>query len=212
MDAGPNARSGACQDLSVLSLYHDARTPVHTVPAGAKLLVLAVAGTALFFVPSIVWPAVALAVVLGSYAVARIPWRTTGRQVLGLAPFLALIMVAQVIFTGWQSAILVGERLLTLVLLANLVTLTTRTSAMIETIERLLQPLRPLGVRPERVGLLVAMTIRFIPVIREQAQLVRDAQRARGIERSTVFLVPLLIRTLRMADGVGEALDARGLD
>ncbi|WP_198347664.1 energy-coupling factor transporter transmembrane component T family protein [Nocardia terrae] len=196
----------------MLSLYHDARTPVHTVPAGAKLLVLAVAGTALFFVPSIVWPAVALAVVLGSYAVARIPWRTTGRQVLGLAPFLALIMVAQVIFTGWQSAILVGERLLTLVLLANLVTLTTRTSAMIETIERLLQPLRPLGVRPERVGLLVAMTIRFIPVIREQAQLVRDAQRARGIERSTVFLVPLLIRTLRMADGVGEALDARGLD
>ncbi|APA96968.1 energy-coupling factor transporter transmembrane component T family protein [Nocardia seriolae] len=196
----------------MLSLYHDARTPVHTVPAGTKLLVLAVAGTALFFVPSIVWLAVALAVVLGLYGLARIPWRTTGRQVLGLAPFLALIMLAQVIFTGWQSAILVGERLLTLVLLANLVTLTTRTSAMIDTVERVLRPLKPLGVRPERVGLLVAMTIRFIPVIREQAELVRAAQRARGIERSTVFLVPLLIRTLRVADGVGEALDARGLD
>ncbi|GAB0103332.1 energy-coupling factor transporter transmembrane protein EcfT [Nocardia sp. JMUB6875] len=196
----------------MLSLYHDARTPVHTVPAGAKLLVLAATGTALFFVPSILWLAVALAVVLGLYGVARIPWRTTGRQVLGLAPFLALIMVAQLIFTGRQSAILVGERLLTLVLLANLVTLTTRTSAMVETIERILQPLKPLGVRPDRVGLLIAMTIRFIPVIREQAELVRSAQRARGIERSTVFLVPLLIRTLRMADGVGEALDARGLD
>ncbi|WP_040803901.1 energy-coupling factor transporter transmembrane component T family protein [Nocardia concava] len=196
----------------MLSLYHDARTPVHTVPAGTKLLVLAATGTALFFVPSILWLAVALAVVLGLYGVARIPWRTTGRQVLGLAPFLALIMVAQVIFSGWQSAVLVGERLLTLVLLANLVTLTTRTSAMVETIERALGPLRPLGVRPDRVGLLIAMTIRFIPVIREQAELVRSAQRARGIERSTVFLVPLLIRTLRMADGVGEALDARGLD
>ncbi|MEC3916091.1 energy-coupling factor transporter transmembrane component T family protein [Nocardia sp. CDC160] len=196
----------------MLSLYHDARTPVHTVPAGAKLLVLAAAGTALFFVPSITWLAIALAVVLGLYGLARIPWRTTARQILALLPFLALILVAQVIFTGWHSAILVGERLLTLVLLANLVTLTTRTSAMIDTIERVLRPLRPLGVRPERVGLLVAMTIRFIPVIREQAELVRAAQRARGIERSTVFLVPLLIRTLRMADGVGEALDARGLD
>lgn len=196
----------------MLSLYHDARTPVHTVPAGAKLLVLAATGTALFFVPSILWLAVALAIVLGLYGLARIPWRTTGRQVLGLVPFLALIMLAQVIFTGWQSAILVGERLLTLVLLANLVTLTTRTSAMVETIERALTPLKPLGVRPDRVGLLIAMTIRFIPVIREQAELVRSAQRARGIERSTVFLVPLLIRTLRMADGVGEALDARGLD
>ncbi|MFE3195191.1 energy-coupling factor transporter transmembrane component T family protein [Nocardia sp. NPDC059240] len=196
----------------MLSLYHDARTPVHTVPAGAKLLVLAVAGTTLFFVPSILWLAVAFVVVVGLSALARIPWRTTGRQLLGLAPFLVLIVLAQVIFTGWQSAVLVGERLITLVLLANLVTLTTRTSAMIDTIERALRPLTPLGVRPERVGLLVAMTIRFVPVIREQAELVRAAQKARGIERSTVFLVPLLIRTLRMADGVGEALDARGLD
>lgn len=201
-----------CEDLSVLSLYHDARTPVHAAPAGVKLVVLAAAGTALFFVPSIPWVTVALVVVLGLYAVARIPWRTTGRQVLGLTPFLALIVVAQVIFTDRHTAVLIGERLLTLVLLANLVTLTTRTSAMVETIERALGPLRPLGVRPERVGLLVAMTIRFIPVIRDQAELVRSAQRARGIERSTVFLVPLLIRTLRMADGVGEALDARGLD
>ncbi|QLY33271.1 energy-coupling factor transporter transmembrane protein EcfT [Nocardia huaxiensis] len=196
----------------MLSLYHDARTPVHTVPAGAKLLVLAITGTALFFVPSILWLAVALAVVLGLYTLAEIPWRTTSRQVLGLTPFLVLIIGAQWVFTGWESAVLVGERILTLVLLANLVTLTTRTTAMIDTIERALGPLRPLGVRPERVGLLVAMTIRFIPVIREQAELVRDAQRARGIERSTVFLIPLLIRTLRMADGVGEALDARGLD
>ncbi|WP_433667111.1 energy-coupling factor transporter transmembrane component T family protein [Nocardia sp. CA-136227] len=196
----------------MLSLYHDARTPVHVVPAGVKLAGLAVAGTALFFVSSITVLTGALTVVLGLYALARIPWRTTARQVLALLPFLALIVIAQVIFTDARTAVLVGERLLTLVLLANLVTLTTRTSAMVDTIERALTPLRPLGVRPERVGLLVAMTIRFIPVIREQAELVRAAQRARGIERSTVFLVPLLIRTLRMADGVGEALDARGLD
>ncbi|MFF2556674.1 energy-coupling factor transporter transmembrane component T family protein [Nocardia sp. NPDC058058] len=196
----------------MLSLYHDASTPVHIGPAGTKLVVLAVAGTALFFVPSIAWLAVALAIVLALYAIARIPWRATARQVLSLTPFLALIMLAQLLFTGWQSAVLVGERVLTLVLLANLVTLTTRTSAMIDTIEKALRPLRPLGVRPDRVGLLIAMTIRFIPVIREQAELVRAAQRARGIERSTVFLIPLLIRTLRMADQVGEALDARGLD
>ncbi|WP_067823494.1 energy-coupling factor transporter transmembrane component T family protein [Nocardia inohanensis] len=196
----------------MLSLYHDARTPVHTVPAGAKLLVLAVTGTGLFFVHSIAWLAIALAVVFGLYAVARIPWRVTGKQLLTLTPVLLLIMLAQLLFVGRDSAITVGLRLLTLILLANLVTLTTRTSAMIDTIERALTPLRPLGVRPDRVGLLVAMTIRFVPVIREQAELVRAAQRARGIERSTVFLVPLLIRTLRMADGVGEALDARGLD
>jgi biotin transport system permease protein len=196
----------------MLSLYHDADTPVHAVPAGVKLLVLFAVGTALFFVRSILGLAIAFAAVVLLYLVARVPWRTAWRQLRPVLPFTALIIIAQLLLTDWQTAVLVGERILVLVLLANLVTLTTRTSAMIEAIEAALRPLRPLGVRPERVGLLVALTIRFIPVIKEQADQVRAAQQARGVERSFAFLTPLLIKTLRLADGLGEALDARGLD
>ncbi|QFZ21403.1 energy-coupling factor transporter transmembrane component T family protein [Saccharothrix syringae] len=196
----------------MLSLYHDADTPVHALPAGAKLLVLFGAGTGLFFVRSIPGLAVALAAVVLCHPVARVPWRTAWRQARPVLPFTALIVAAQVVLTDWATAVLVGERILALVLLANLVTLTTRTSAMIAAVEAALRPLRPLGVRPERVGLLVALTIRFIPVIREQAEQVRAAQRARGVERSSAFLTPLLIKTLRLADGLGEALDARGFE
>jgi len=195
----------------VLSLYHHADSPVHALPAGAKLLALVVTGTGLFFVRSIPWSALAFGVALACYAVARVPPGTAWRQFRPVLPFAVLIVAAQLVLTDWRTAVLVGERIVTLVLLANLVTLTTRTSAMIDAVEAALRPLRPLGVRPERIGLLVALTIRFIPVIKEQADQVRAAQRARGVERSFAYLTPLLVKTLRLADGLGEALDARGV-
>ncbi|PPK65481.1 energy-coupling factor transporter transmembrane protein EcfT [Actinokineospora auranticolor] len=195
----------------MLSLYHDARTPVHALPAGVKLSILVAVGTAVFFAGSAPVLGASLGAVALLYALARVPARVAWRQSAPVLPFLVLIVATQVLIAGWVVAALVGLRVLVLVALANLVTLTTRTSAVVAAVEAALRPLRPLGVRPERVGLVVAMTIRFIPVIKEQADLVRAAQRARGVERSTAFLVPLLVRTLRLADGLGEALDARGV-
>ena len=49
--------------------------------------------------------------------------------------------------------------------------------------------------------------------IADLAARVREAQRARGVERSVrAFAVPLVVSALRHADALGEALSARGLD
>jgi biotin transport system permease protein len=196
----------------MLSIYHDARTPVHSLPAWFKLSVLVGAGVGLFLVTDPrVLGAVLLLVVLG-FVVARVPWRLAVRQVTVALPFLTVILVVQGFVGGWLTALVVGLRILALLALAGLVTLTTRAEALIAAVETALRPLRPLGVRPERVGMVVLMTIRFVPVLREHADGVRAAQRARGVERSTVFLTPLLVKTLRTADGLAQALDARGVD
>jgi biotin transport system permease protein len=196
----------------MLSLWHDATSPVHRCPAGAKLALLAVAGGALFLVSDLRVLAGLLVVVLAGYLLARVPWRLALRQVSAALPVAAAILVAQVWVAGWESAAVVLTRLLTLLLLAGLVTLTTRAEALVDAVETALGPLRPLGVRPERVGMVAMMTIRFVPVIAEQAAAVRAARRARGVEHGLVFVVPLLIRTLRMADQLAQALDARGVD
>jgi biotin transport system permease protein len=52
-----------------------------------------------------------------------------------------------------------------------------------------------------------------VPVVAALAVEVRDAQRARGLTTSLrAFAVPLIIRALRHADALGEALVARGVD
>ena len=96
-------------------------------------------------------------------------------------------------------------------LLAALVTLTTRTTALVDVVVTTARPLRRIGVDPDRVGLIVALGIRCVPVVLSLAAEVRDAQLARGLTASPrAFAVPLVVRALRHADSLGEALVARG--
>ncbi len=49
-----------------------------------------------------------------------------------------------------------------------------------------------------------------MPVLASVAADIREAQAARGLDRSVFALaVPLTLRTLRMADEIAEAIDAR---
>ena len=135
------------------------------------------------------------------------------RQARPLVWILGAVAVFHVLATGWERAAGVVGVLLALVLLAALVTLTTRTADLVEVLVAWLRPLRLLRVDPERIGLLLALAIRSVPVVVGLAQEVRDAQRARGLTASpSAYAVPLVIRSLRHADELGEALAARGVD
>ena len=177
---------------------------------GAKLLLLPAAGTALFLSQSPVAMALALGATLLLYPSAGLSLRLAATQLRPALVALAVLFLVQVWFSGWALAATVAMRLAAMILLASLVTLTTRMSAMVDTLERALEPLRPIGVDPAKVSLAISLAVRFIPAIGAVAGEVREAQRARGLERSVVALaVPLLVRTLKMADEVAEAIDAR---
>jgi biotin transport system permease protein len=196
-----------------LGLYLPGSSPVHRVPAGAKLVAMVAAGAGSVFVDRPWQVAVALAVVGGGYALARIPWRTALAQVRPLLWVAGAAAVFHVVVSGWERAFVVVGVLAALVLLAALVTLTTRTTALVDAVVRACGPLRRVGVDPDRVGLLIALGIRAVPVVVTIAEQVRDAQRARGLGASPrAFAVPLVVRSLRHADAMGEALAARGLE
>lgn len=199
--------------MSTLGLYVPGASPLHRMHAGTKLtlMVLAGAGSVLLDHP---WQVgTALLVVLAGYVVARLPWRTPLRQARPLLWILGFVAVFHVLAGGWERAVVFAGVILTLVLLAALVTLTTRTTDMIDAVVRALQPLRFLGVHPERLGLLLALGVRSVPVVVALAEEVRDAQRARGLTASPrAFAVPLIVRSLRHADALGDALVARGVD
>lgn len=199
--------------MTSLGLYVPGDSPVHRMRAGAKLLLLVVAGAGSVLLNRPWQVAVAAVVVLALYLVARLSLRLALRQLRPLSWLLGIIAVFHVVVNGWERAVLVVGVICVLVLLAALVTLTTRTSAMVDAVVHGLRPLRPLGVRPDRVGLLLALGIRSVPVVVALAEQVRDAQRARGLDASArAFAVPLIVRALRHADALGDALVARGAD
>jgi biotin transport system permease protein len=174
---------------------------------------MVVAGIASVLVHGVGTVAVAVGLVLVGYLVAGLSLRTVASQLRPLL-WIGLVTAAfHVVVSGWERAVVVVGVLVTLVLLAALVTLTTRTTELVDAVVVACRPLRVLRVDPERVGLLIALGIRCVPVVVGLAEDVRDAQRARGLTASPrAFAVPLLVRSLRHADALGEALVARGLD
>lgn len=195
-----------------LGLYEPGTSPLHRVAAGPKFLGLLAVGILTFLLGS-PWRlgGVAALVVVG-YAVARIRPRRCWRLARMLLPVLGVVFALQWWLLGLDDALLVCLRLLIALTAANLFTLTTRVDDLVGAVEGGLGPLRRFGVRPERVGLLVGLTVQAVSALSAVAGDTRDAQRARNADRSvSAFAVPFLVRTLRHADELGEALAARGV-
>ena len=191
-------------------LYRPGASPVHRAPAGSKLALLLGLGTLLFTVDAVALAAAALLVTLAGFALARIPARLAFAQIRPALWILAILFAVQLWLVGLEPALLLVLRFAALILAAALVTLTTRTADLVAVIEWALGPLRPLGVDVAKVSLALSLAIRFIPAVATILDEVREAQRARGQDRSVVALaVPVVVRLLKMADEIAEAIDAR---
>lgn len=199
--------------MSSLGLYVPGTSPVHRMRAGGKFLLMLLGGAVSVLLDEPWQVAAGVVLVLGGYLLAGLSLGTALRQLRPLAWVLGVVAVFHLVVNGWQAAVVFAGAICFLVLLAALVTLTTRTSDMVDAVVHGLRVLRPLGVDPERAGLLLALGIRSVPVVVALAEEVRDAQRARGLAASPrAFAVPLIVRSLRHADALGEALVARGVD
>lgn len=199
--------------MNALGLFVPGSSVLHRLPAGVKLGALVLMGIGSVFLDAPPHVAVALFLVLAGYLLAGLTLRTALRQLRPLIWLVGFVAVFHVVVTGWQRAFVVVGVIAMLVLLAGLVTLTTRTTDLVDAVVTLCRPLRRFGVDPERIGLLLALSVRSVPVVVGLAEEVRDAQRARGLSASPrAFAVPLIVRSLRHADALGDALVARGVD
>jgi biotin transport system permease protein len=193
-------------------LFVPGGSPLHRLPAGTKLAGMAVLLSALVIVSTPQAVAVGVGAAAIGYAVAGVGWRVALAQVWPLRWFALVLLVVQWWLAGPQRAMVTVGALVVAVALAGLVTVTTRVSAMLDTFTRALRPARR-WIDPDRVALVLAMGVRAVPVVSDLAREVREAHWARGLPLDPrTYGVPLVVRTLRQADALGDALMARGLD
>ncbi|MFF4777895.1 energy-coupling factor transporter transmembrane component T family protein [Microtetraspora fusca] len=191
--------------------YEPGSSPVHRVPAGWKFAALLALAAAVFALRSPVWLGGICAAVVLAYGVARVSLRRCAGVARSLGVLAAFVFAVQWWLLGADQALVVCLRVVTALAAANLFTITTRIDDVVAAVEHGLGPLRRFGVRPDRIGLLVGLTLQAVAALSAIAAEVREAARARGAQRSvTAFAVPFLVRTLRHADELGEALAARG--
>ncbi|WP_032401960.1 energy-coupling factor transporter transmembrane component T family protein [Rhodococcoides fascians] len=198
----------------MIGLYRPGTSLLHRMSPGWKLLSLIVAILAIvIFARTPLEVGVVALAVAALFAVAGIPAKVALAQLRPVLWMLLIIGVFQILITTWQRAVVVCGVLVISVALAALVTLTTRVTDMLDTVTRALGPIRRFGVDPDRIGLLLALAIRCIPLLASIVQEVSQARKARGLQWSmTALATPVLVRALRTADAMGDALVARGVD
>ena len=197
----------------MIALYVPGGSILHRAPAGAKLLTLFALALLISLFPHTLPSLVATAaVVVGLYVVAGLPPATLPRQLWLAKWIVAIMVVTQLVFLTPWDALVNTVRVVSIVLLAALLTLTTRTEDLLAALESGMRPLARLGVDPRRIGLTLSLTIAMLPVVAGIAERVRDAERARGARLGPRIVVPVLVLALRHADDVADALTARGVD
>lgn len=186
-------------------------TWLHHVPARAKLALLLITTTVFLLLhkPIIILLALATTlavyVSLGNSAIRRL------RLFTPILPFLVFLYCLQWFLSGHSVALTSVARLCFLVLLADLVTMTTTMQAMLDAVMPLFRPLDRWGPYSARIALAVALVVRFVPVMFELWMRRRDAWHARTRQRTGLAMMrPFLSDVLRVSDHVAEALDSRG--
>ncbi|MEP3045163.1 MAG: energy-coupling factor transporter transmembrane component T [Roseibium sp.] len=195
----------------MISVYLQGTSWAHRLPAGVKLVVVAI-GSVLLFQADDVWIfLLCLSGVLGCYAslgrvgIARL------KLLRGLSYFMiAILFLHWISGTLWEGGIVV-LRLVVMILAANFVSITTRMDDMLEAVLPLFKPLKWIGLSQRKPALGVTLVLRFAPHLLEVFSMLQEAYQARtGRRTSWRLIAPFALQSLRMSDNVAEALTARG--
>lgn len=146
--------------------------------------------------------------------VANILW-TTGEK-----PLLEF-WVIKIYPEGIVYAFLMALRIICLIVSTFvLLTYTTSPVSLTDAIERLLSPLKKIGLPVHEFSMMMTIALRFIPTLIEETEKIINAQKARGADFESgnlinkakalvPVLIPLFVSAFRRADELAEAMECR---
>ena len=104
---------------------------------------------------------------------------------------------------------------------STLLTLTTTPLSLSDAVESLLKPMTVFKVPAHEIGLMLSLSLRFVPTLMDDTMRIMNAQKARGVDfgegniiqkvRSIIpILIPLFASSFKRADALAIAMEARG--
>ena len=122
---------------------------------------------------------------------------------------------------GVTFALFLVTRIVILITLSSLLTLTTKPTDLNNGLEEVMKPLKKLRVPTSEIAMMIAIALRFIPTLLDEANKIMKAQASRGVdfEEGTLrqkvtqiisLLIPMFIISFKRADELANAMEARG--
>ena len=121
---------------------------------------------------------------------------------------------------GLLSASFVLVRLIIVVFIASILTLTTKPTDLTMGLEWYFRPLKIFKINSEEIALIITIALRYIPTIVDEAEKIMDAQASRGadfkegslrrkISQIVSLLVPMFVISFERSDELADAMLSR---
>ncbi len=219
--------------------YFPADSIVHRFDPRAKLL-LSLLLMIFIFVAGNFWALFLIGgTVLTLMMISKVPVRLYLRNVKSIFPIILFTSLLNALYTssgtvllkwwiftvttgGLTRAAFMSLRILFLIFSSALLTYTTTPNDLTDAIERVLKPLKFIGLgnAVHTMAMMMTIALRFIPTLIEETEKIMNAQKARGadlesgnlmhrIKAMLPILIPLLISSVRRAYELAEAMECR---
>jgi energy-coupling factor transport system permease protein len=219
-----------------LGQYFPGKSFIHRLDPRTKILCIIVYITLIFCIKNMIGYGVVAVFTALVILSSKIPVRFVLKGIKPIMLFVAVTAIFNLFLTDgrllWQwgflkityeglmAAVYMVLRLFFLTLGTSVLTLTTSPIALTDGIERLLSPLKKIGVPAHEFAMMMTIALRFVPTLLEETDKIIKAQTARGadfesgniVSRAKAMipiLIPLFISAFRRADDLAVAMECR---
>ncbi len=121
---------------------------------------------------------------------------------------------------GINNAVFVCVRIICLIFVSSTLTFTTSPTDLTDALERLMKPLTIFHVKVHEIAMMMTIALRFVPLLLEETDKIRSAQKARGADMESgnliqrikaliPVLIPLFVSAFRRAYDLAVAMECR---
>ena len=220
--------------------YFPADSFVHRLDPRAKLILLIFIIVLVFLAQNAISLLIVFALTSSIILTSGIPVRLYFKSIKVIIPIVIFTAILNMFYTKTGVALLpeswffqiysggllragyMAVRVLLLILVSSVLTFTTTPNDLTDAIERLLSPLKyvGLGEAVHTMSMMMTIALRFIPTLIEETNKIMNAQKARGadldggnlinkVKALLPILIPLLISAVRRAYELAEAMECR---
>lgn len=217
--------------------YYPADSFAHRLDPRVKIVLVFVFVASLFAIKNLVGLMLAFLFLAGIVTILRLPARWVIKNLRALRYILIFAFFMHALFTssgrilfslgpltivdqGIINGLITSFRLILLVSSSSLLTLTTTPIELTDALESLMSPLKRIKLPVHETAMMMALALRFIPILLTETERIMKAQMARGadyesgnlLRRAKNFvplLIPLFVSIFRRADELALAMDSR---
>ena len=225
-------------DSMILGRYVSGNSIIHRLDPRSKLLSMFLFILIIFLANNIVTNGLLFVFTMLLVRLSKIPLGFFLKGLKSMVFLIAFTTLFQLFFTSGGSVLfqfgfiritevglaqsgIIFSRFLLIIIFSTLLTLTTMPLSLADAVESLLQPLAALKIPVHEIGLMLSMSLRFVPTLMDDTTRIMNAQRARGVDfgegnliqkiKSIIpILIPLFASSFKRADALATAMEARG--